>query len=350
MNKHFRIIDANTNRAREGLRVIEEYARFILDSKQLTEKIKKIRHSFSSSIDNLQEKYGMSLLEFRDTAGDIGTKISTSEEGLRKDSGIVAKAAAKRLQEALRSIEEYTKISSSEAAAYFESLRYKIYDIEKELFSNFDRKKRLSTARLYVLVSESLASTDAVTAVREIIAGGGDIIQMREKEFEDREFYYKAEKMNSLCRESNILFLLNDRPHIAELLETDGIHTGQGDLPVNLCRRIIGNDKIVGKSTSSPEFLKQAEHDGADYIGVGPVYETNTKRHRAAVGLEYVQYAAKNAKIPYFCIGSINRDTIDGVLEAGAAAVAVCTAIIGAKDIAAETAWFKERILERRES
>ncbi|MHC4870754.1 MAG: thiamine phosphate synthase [Planctomycetota bacterium] len=347
MSKHFRIIDANTNRAREGLRVIEEYSRFILDSKPLTEKIKKIRHTFSSSIDNLQEKYGISLLKFRDTAGDIGTKISTAEEGLREDAGVVAKAASKRLQEALRSIEEYTKISSSEASAAFEQLRYKVYDIEKELFSDIDRKTRLSNACLYVLITESLATADSETTAKEIIAGGGDIIQMREKDLEDKEFYNRAETLNNLCRAGNTLFLLNDRPHIAELLETDGIHTGQGDLPVNLCRRIIGTEKIIGKSTSSPEFLKQAQDDGADYIGVGPVYETNTKKHRAAVGLEYVKYASENAQIPYFCIGSINRETIDGVLDAGAGAVAVCTAIIGAKNIAAETAWFKERILER---
>lgn len=348
MGKHFRIIDANANRAREGLRVIEEYARFILDSKPVTEKVKTLRHSFSKGVEDLQDKLHISLSDFRDTAGDIGTEISTKTENIRQDSSEVAKAAVKRLQEALRSIEEYSKISESGLSGAFEKIRYKCYDIEKDLFADSNRKARLAEAKLYVLVTESLASADAETVTREAVAGGADIIQMREKELEDGEFLKKAEKLNSICRENNVLFLINDRPHIASLIEADGIHTGQGDLPVNLCRRILGSDKIIGKSTSAPNFLEKAFEDGADYAGVGPVYETNTKKHRSAVGLEYVKHAVKNAKIPYFCIGSINRDTIEDVLNAGANAVAVCTAIIAAKDIATETRWFKDAILNHK--
>jgi thiamine-phosphate pyrophosphorylase len=170
---------------------------------------------------------------------------------------------------------------------------------------------------------------------------------MREKEWEDGRFYEVALEMAALCREAGALFLVNDRPHIARLVDADGIHTGWGDLPVALARAVLGPGRIVGRSTSAPARARDAAAAGADYIGVGPVYETRTKAHRAAAGLEYVRWAAAEAPLPYFCIGSINRQTLPAVLDAGARAVAVCTAIIGAKDIAAETAWFRETLRER---
>ena len=261
----------------------------------------------------------------------------------------MVKASLKRLEEALRVLEEYGKTISPEAAGIFETMRYNVYNIEKILLGDTQLQDRLKDAALYVLITGSLSSTDALTACREAVDGGADIIQMREKGMEDGEFYELALKMREMCA-GRALFLLNDRPHIASLVGADGIHTGQGDLQVNLCKKLMGADKIVGKSTSAPEFAEAAYDDGADYIGVGPVYPTNTKQHRAAVGLEYVKWAAEHSHLPYFCIGSINRDTLGGVLDAGARAVAVCTAIINSRDIAAEAAWFKNEILQARGS
>lgn len=342
-----RIIDANMNRAQEGLRVCEEYVRFVVENPVLSKELKELRHSFQNAEKILQNTVGGKLLLSRDTAGDIGTKISTSTEGSRKSITAVVKASIKRLQEALRVLEEYGKTISPEAANVFEAIRYKVYDIEKILLGDNRLNDRLKNAALYVLITEKLSHADSLTACREAVAGGADIIQMREKEMEDGEFYEMALKMREMCA-GRALFLLNDRPHIAALVGADGIHTGQGDLPVNLCKKIMGSDKIVGKSTSSPEYGELAFEEGADYIGVGPVYPTNTKQHRAAVGLEYVKWVAEKSKLPYFCIGSINRDTLHGVLDAGARSVAVCTAIINAKDIAAEAAWFKEELLKAR--
>ncbi len=342
-----RILDANMNRAQEGLRVCEEYVRFVLEDERIARELKELRHSFQRAEELLDIAVGNRMLRHRDTVGDIGTGISTATEGVRASILAVVKASLKRLQQALRVLEEYSKTVSPEAGSVFEGIRYRVYTIEKDLLGGIEVNKKLQDAALYVLVTGSLSSTDALTACREAVAGGADIIQMREKDMEDGEFYELALKMREMCA-GKALLILNDRPHIASLVGADGIHTGQGDLPVNLCKRIMGEEKIVGKSTSAPEFAEQAYLDGADYIGVGPVYPTNTKQHRAAVGLEYVSWAAQNAKIPYFCIGSINRDTLAGVLDAGARAVAVCTAIINAKDIAAEAAWFKEQIIKAR--
>lgn len=343
-----RILDANLNRAREGLRVVEEYTRFVLDSRSLTERLKSFRHRLQKAEAALRSVAGSILENHRDTPGDTGTTVATGTEQTRSDTAQVARASLKRLEESLRVLEEYGKVQSAEAGALFEGLRYELYGIEPLILAWHTRKERLQEARLYVLITESLASADAITVCREAVAGGADLVQMREKEMEDGAFYEQAHSMNEICREGNCLFLINDRPHIASLVDADGIHTGQGDLPVHLSRRILGYDRIIGRSTSAPAFAEAAHAEGADYIGVGPVYETNTKQHRAAVGLTYVTWAAGNAKLPYFCIGSINRETVHGVLEAGASAIAVCTAIINARDIAAETAWFKAQLAERK--
>lgn len=344
-----RILDANANRAREGLRVAEEYTRFVLDSQALTEQLKQLRHDLNTALFLLQNHAPEAPEDWaghRDTAGDVGTRVSTESEQHRPNRRAVARANLKRVQEALRALEEYGKLLDPQAASRLEQLRYAVYRIEPLLAADAGRRQQLQAARLYVLVTGSLASTDALTAAREAVAGGADVIQMREKELEDKAFHEQALAMREICHAGGSLFLVNDRPHIAVLAEADGIHTGQGDLPVHLARRLLGPDRLVGRSTCCPEQLQAAFAAGADYVGVGPVYATQTKQHRAAAGLGYAEHAVRNARLPFFCIGSVNRETLDSVLATGARAVAVCTAIIGARDIAAEAAWFRSRLTE----
>ncbi len=343
-----RILDANRNRAREGLRVVEEYARFVLNDPGLTHRLKSLRHGLREAVAELGTALppGAALEEARDTPGDVGTELSLPTEGSRTSAADVARAGAGRLGEALRVLEEYGKLVSPGAAARFERLRYGLYALESVLLAPAGVRQRLRQARLYVLVTEALARTDALTAASEAVSGGADIIQMREKELEDGVFYERALAMARICREGGALFLVNDRPHIARLVEADGIHVGQGDLPTHPARRLLGHDRILGRSTNAPDRAEAALREGADYIGVGPVWETQTKAHRTAAGLDYVRWAAENMPIPFFAIGSIKRETLPEVLDAGARRAAVCTAIIAAEDIAAEAAWFRKRIEE----
>ncbi|MCC8190302.1 MAG: thiamine phosphate synthase [Planctomycetes bacterium] len=341
-----RIIDVNLNRAGEALRTIEEYARFALESPPLSRRLKELRHDLAA----VARDWSAAMpaedrpLAHRDIVGDVGTDLKTTAETNRPDIQAVAAAAFRRGEESLRVLSEYGKIANPAVAAAFESLRYRLYALEPLVLAAADRRRRLAAARLYVLITGSLCSTEPLTAAREAVAGGADIIQMREKELEDGEFHRLAADMAAVCREGGALFIVNDRPHIAALVGADGIHGGQGDLPVHLTRRILGPDRIIGRSTSAPSLAEAALADGADYIGVGPVYATNTKQHRSAMGLEYVTWAAAWDGLPFFAIGSVNRDTIAGVLEAGARSVAICTAITMAPDIAAATAWFKQRL------
>lgn len=350
MNPVYRIYDANLNRAGEALRTLEEYARFVADSPAWSERLKRTRHKLAHLRSELENALPdlTNLAAARDIDGDVGANLKTTAEKTRPDVKSVAVAALRRATEALRVLSEYAKLEHSVLADEFEKLRYDLYSIEPLILSSNVLREKLAKAHLYVLVTTHLSSADPKTVTREAIAGGADIIQMREKDMEDGEFYALAAALAEICRQSGTIFLVNDRPHIASLVDASGIHGGQGDLPVNLVRRLIGYDKIIGRSTSAPMYAERALVDGADYIGVGPVYETNTKVHRAAVGLEYVSWAAKWGKLPFFAIGSVNRNTIDSVLDAGAKGVAICTAITKAHDIAAEAAWFKKRLDERR--
>ncbi len=339
-----RILDVNRNRAGEALRTMEEYARFVMNSPVLTARCKALRHDLAA----LAKAFSAASLDSRDIAADVGADIRTEAEGSRPDAAAVAAAAARRGAESLRVLAEYAKIDHPEAAAGFERLRYAVYGIEPLLLANAALRDKLASARLYVLITTSLTRTDPLTAAKEICAGGADVIQLREKEMEDGEFHALAAAMADICREAGVLFLINDRPHIASLVDASGVHGGQGDLPVALTRRLLGPEKIIGRSTSAPEFAQRALADGADYIGVGPVFPTNTKRHRAAAGTEYVRWASrwreKENGLPYFAIGGVNRGTVDQVIAAGARAVAICTGITMAEDIAAETAFFRQRL------
>jgi len=345
-----RILDANLNRSREGLRVVEEYARLALDDAYLARRLKQMRHGLARLEKCLPAPIGQRrrLAAFRDIVGDVGAGSEAASAIKRTGIAAAAMASMKRLQEALRVLEEYAKCASrsasSPAARQAARLRYESYAVESRIFADQRRRRRLRQALLYVLVTSSLASTDAQTAAAEALAGGADIIQLREKEMEDGEFYRLAQRIAGECRRHGALFIVNDRPHISALLDADGVHTGWGDLPLNLARRLVGYDRLVGRSTDSPARARAAARLGADYLGVGPVFPTRTKAHRQAVGLRYVRYAAKNVTLPYFCIGAINRENLDEVLAAGGRAVAICTAIISSRDIAKEAAWFKERL------
>lgn len=164
------------------------------------------------------------------------------------------------------------------------------------------------------------------------LKGGAGIVQLRDYSLNDSELLKAALEIRALTRKYGALFIVNNRPDIALLSDADGVHLGQGDLSVAQARQILGAEKIVGVSTHEPLQTKKAVADGADYIGVGPVYATPTKAGRAPVGLDYVrQVLGLNPAIPFFAIGGIDVSNLTPVLEAGARRVAVVRAI-GASD------------------
>ncbi len=319
-----RIIDANLNRATEGLRVIEEIARFILSDAELSARLKTIRHELQKFFDVEYDN----LLDSRDTLNDVGCNIINPDKKESLDS--IFKANFKRVEEAFRVLNQYASLD--------DSYRYRIYTIEKEMRSKLklDYKKIfLNDKKLYLVTNSDNFESDEIflDKVALSIKSGVDIVQLREKNTTSKRFIYLAQRIRELTSHFGAAFIVNDRVDIAKISNADGVHLGQDDIPVSYAREILGDNAIIGVSTHCPEHAKKAITDGADYIGVGPVFKTPTKPSKDPVGLEYVKWAADNVNIPFFAIGSIDTANIKEVVQAGAKRVAVIRAIMYADDI-----------------
>lgn len=320
----FRILDAAGNRAREGLRVVEDYVRFILDDGHLNAALKKWRHHLSQLMDRLPQT---ALLGARDTPQDVGTTVKTLSEQQRESLPAVLQANCRRLGESLRTLEEFGKVFSPDWASEIERLRYQFYTLEKGLLQTHAARQTLAERNLYLLVTESQCEHGSGPAVRGGLAGGVGIVQLREKELSDRELLTRAIRMREWTHAAGGLFIMNDRPDLALLSGADGVHVGQEELTVRDARRILGPDKLVGVSTHSIEQARRAVLDGADYLGVGPVFPSGTKSFTKFPGLEFVSQVAAEISLPWFAIGGISTENIGQVIAAGARRVAISGAI-----------------------
>ena len=313
----YRILDANLDRAREGLRTIEEWYRFGLDNQEIANLCKQMRQKLASYH---QPEYKIA----RDTSNDVGTTLTHPQEESRANITQLLQANLGRIQEALRVLEEYGKLENSQFASEMKQMRYQAYILESELV-NQGNKPQLSDCPLYLVTSpvENLCGV-----VEGALKGGLKLVQYRSKEADDRVRYHEALELKKLCDRYNALFLVNDRLDIALAVDADGIHVGQHDLPVEVARKILGSNKIIGQSTTSPEEMAKSLATDVDYIGVGPVHETPTKAGKKASGLEYVRYAQENATVPWYAIGGIDETNVEKVIQAGAKGVAVVRAIM----------------------
>jgi thiamine-phosphate pyrophosphorylase len=324
-----RILDASANRAREALRVVEDYCRFVLDDAFLTAELKRLRHQLTETLHVLPANL---LLQARDTLRDVGTAVSTPQEQHRASPQAVAQANLKRLQEALRSLEEFGKVYTADLGPALEHLRYRSYTLERAIIWGTAARQRLAAARLYVLVTGSLCHAALDWTIREAAAGGAHIFQLREKSLSDRELVERARQVRRWTREAGVLFILNDRPDLARLVEADGVHLGQDELAVKDARRIVGPDALIGVSTHNLDQVRQAVLDGASYLGVGPTFPSATKRFAEFAGLEFVRQVAAETSLPAFVIGGVTRDTLGAAVAAGARRIAVSQAICQADD------------------
>ncbi len=333
-----RILDANANRAREALRVLEEHCRMVLDDADLTQRVKALRHDLATVLGRFDAR---TLLANRDVQHDVGTSITTDAESHRAGSADVALAAAKRTSESLRCLEEYGKIVDASAAAQIEQLRYRVYTLEQEILIGGPRRARLRTARLHVLVTESLCKRPWLEVCEATLRGGADVIQVREKELPDGELIARARMLREITTQHGALLIINDRPDIARLVDADGVHLGQTDMPVSAAREIVGPNRLIGMSTHSIDEARAAMTERPDYLGVGPMFASPTKPHVTVQGPMLLAEIAAIAIIPLVAIGGITAANAEQLLEAGVQAkslsVAVCQSIISADDPAAAT-------------
>jgi len=332
-----RILDANLDRAREGLRTLEDWCRFGLNHSDLTEKFKHLRQT-------LGQWHTADLRAARDTPGDRGTTITHPQEQVRAGIFQVLQANFCRVEEALRSLEEFGKIQRPELAIACKQLRYQVYSLESAVMGH-QRHQQLLNAQLYLVTSPD---EKLLTTVEAALQGGLPLVQYREKQADDCDRIVVARQLKELCHRYGALFLVNDRVDLAIAVDADGVHLGQQDLPIAVARDLLGSHRIIGRSTTNPEEMAKALAEGADYIGVGPVYATPTKPDKAAAGLDYVRYAAENSPVPFFAIGGIDANNVGAVMAAGGDRVAVVRALMQAEDPTLAARAFLSQLQTRR--
>lgn len=339
----YRIIDANFNRAREAIRVIEEFCRYSLNSAPLTERAKQIRHELSAAISKLDAGR---LISSRDTLGDVGIGKTVDKQLARANLKDCFTAGCKRLTEALRVLTETTQTQGRSVAETIEKLRYAAYSLEKDIVVFSEPFEKFKIVRLYVVITSSLP-VEVISLAYKCAAGGADCIQLRAKAIDDDKHFAIADEFVRICKEAGVLSIINDRVDVAVAAGADGVHLGQNDLPIEQARKLQMTPLITGKSTHSLKQLRAACEERPAYAALGPVFATQTKPSAEAVGLDYVRQAKEILSDTGVCnvaIGGITMDNVEDVLRAGAGAIAVCAAVTKASDPAAACRALKEKV------
>lgn len=332
MSHPLRTLDANLNRAREACRVLEDHARFSLNRADLAARVKAFRHDLASAA-ALAEPDPRRLLAWRDTPGDVGTKVTLPAESSRVDTTSLLRANSARLSEALRTLEESAKLLTRPAAAEaFKQLRYRAYELERSLM--LTRPGGRAQWRVCVLLTESLCRRPWRDVAQAALDAGAGCIQLREKTMADAELLGRARALVALARPHDAAVIINDRPDIAVLSGATGVHLGQEDLSVLDARRISGS-LLVGVSTADLDQARRAADDGADYIGIGPMFPTTTKVKAMGEGPAFLGAVTSNPalrEIPHLAIGGVTPGNIGVLREAGCRGVAVSGAVCGSDD------------------
>ena len=277
-----RIVDANANRATEGLRVVEDHLRFEWQAGHLCGECKAIRHEVSKTVEDWIDSGQRAACRAVDS--DVGTGITTDGEYVRRSSNAVAFANIKRAGESLRTLEEYSKLCSQEYPRRFEALRYRLYTLEKCLAHLHRSKKTFQHALLYVLIDGHFGFEDEFRRrLESTLDSNCDVIQLRAKNEVDRHLVSVARVVAERCRDVGKLFIVNDRPDIALLANANGVHVGQDEIRVRDARVVVGPDCSIGVSTHSRSQAERAVAQGADYIGIGPVFPSATKHFESHI-------------------------------------------------------------------
>ncbi|SFC93176.1 thiamine phosphate synthase [Clostridium uliginosum] len=196
---------------------------------------------------------------------------------------------------------------------------------------------------IYLVTDRELMSTKTLEeSVEKAIKGGCTLVQLREKDCSSLDFYNTAIKVKEVTDKYNVPLIINDRLDIVLAVDAAGVHVGQSDIPANIVRNILGEDKIIGVSTGCLEEALKAVKDGADYLGVGAMYTTGTKKDANLISMDELKRIRENVDLPIVVIGGINKKTVKDFENTGIDGLAVVSAIISPKDITNATKELKE--------
>jgi len=319
------LIDANLDRAREGLRVIEDWCRFGLCQKDLVITLKDWRQQLGKQHRDIYK-------QARSTTNDQGLGLTHPAQKKRDSPEKVVAANCSRAQEALRVLEEFSRSSDPDLATIASKIRYGLYDLEKSILKATSRKKlyeKLLKCNFCLITSskENLSKT-----VEKALQAGVKIIQYRCKNAPDSKKFTEAKELSRLCKQYKSLLIVNDRIDLALAVDADGVHLGQDDLPTKVARHLLGHEKLIGRSVHCLKQLERAQKEECDYLGVGPVFTTQTKPQESPAGIGFIELAAASTQMPWFAIGGINNSNLNEVTSAGAGRIAVVSAVMNADD------------------
>ncbi len=332
-NRIAQLIDANLDRAREGLRVMEDWCRFGLKRNDFSIKIKDFRQQLGLHHHNIYRKARL-------TSEDPAMGVSHPAQKRRSTPEDIFIANSSRVQEALRVIEEFTRTTDPNLSELASNLRYETYAIEIKVLNakeGIDKRKILQDCSICLVTTNMEGLKEIVCNALE---AGVKIIQYREKFLNDNEKLSQAKDLANLCKKYNSLFIVNDRIDIALAVDADGIHLGQTDLPPKMARRLLGYEKIIGRSTHCLEDIRNAEKEGCDYIGIGPIFPSITKKKLNPIGIDNLRKGLNKTLLPAFAIGGINSSNINQLSQINNLRIAVSDAIMNSTDPFSKTEEF----------
>jgi len=344
-----RLADASLNRLAEGLRFLEDVCRFVLNDKTLGQRLKNLRHLVTVSGWEKQKE----LVFAGNATGDVGANLeaATGNE-IPRDLLTSVVSNSRRAQEALRSLEEVAKIMVLHpglSAVKLQQTRFEMYTIEKEILSKLTRQEKVrQICGLYVVIdTAALHGRKHCEVAAQVIRGGARVIQLRDKTMDRGLLLPIARDLKSLCAQNNVPFIINDYLDLALAVKADGVHLGQTDLPVAVARQLAPVDFLIGCSVTGVPQAKQAQADGADYLAVSGVYPTASKEAVKPLGVVMVKHIATVSDLPLVAIGGIKLEYCLELRKAGADAIAVISAVLGARSPAAAARQFAKKFNEK---
>ena len=337
----WRAFDAVANRAAEAIRVVEDVVRFMLDDRVLSAEAKQLRHDLAAAVAAAGRERAVLA---RDVAGDVGTDLEAERPLARRTASDLLAANAARGGQAIRSLSEIAAMVAPAHAAAFDPLRYRLYAIERNAAIAIRSCGRLDGVRLCVLVDGRGSEAAFGQLLATLLEAGVRMIQLRDKSLATPELLSRARQAVAVARPFGAVVIVNDRVDVALAAGADGVHVGENDLPTRDARRLLGPDRLLGRTAHSMEELHAAVADGADYLGVGPCFESQTKAFGSFADRAFLAEAATATALPVFAIGGITVDRLNEVASLGFCRVAVASAVTSAVDPAAAAAAFLGRL------
>ncbi|RLS84130.1 MAG: thiamine phosphate synthase [Planctomycetota bacterium] len=329
----WRAIDASANRAGEALRVLEDVLRFGLDDEHLTRLAKDLRHDLAGVL----TRHGLwRRMAARDVIGDVGAGLEAEAALSRSGLADLVAANAARAAQALRSLQECAAVVATEATAEFESLRYRVYTLERAATTAVRASDRLAGVSLCVLVDGGHEAAAFARLMESLVEAGVRMFQVRDKSLPLPLLAERVRTALAIVRRGGEagrpIVVVNDRVDVAAALTADGAHVGADDLPVPLTRRVVGPERLVGRTAHTVAEAHSAVVDGADYLGIGPCFTSPTKSFAEHAPPEFLRTVCGEVSLPTFAIGGITAERLESLVSLGVKRVAVASAVTRAAD------------------